>query len=375
MLTTGSGLMDGIARHIAAVAPALNTINGCEVAVCTVHPDGELAQYLRARHIKVFSLNAGNGHDLRVLTGFWRVMRDFKPDIVHCHVLAILERIVAATCFRKVKYVSTVHGISDPVSHVSWRTRIERFLLRIFRLPMAATIYISDGVGRYVGHSETTGGTAYTVYNPMSFDFSPVRDFRLHNMLGLEVSVPIIGTACRLADPPKNTKQFTTVMCRVLQQNTRVHAAVMGDGEETLKAELRAIVESAGVAERFHWLGYRQDAPELVRDLSCFIMTSRWEGMPTGLLEAVAAKVPIAMMEGGGGLEDLAELHQTEGPIGLVAPPGDTETMSQDILTLIQNPKNAVDLAERAYHVAKKHFDIAPIARKIYNIYTTICTH
>ena len=375
MLTTGSSLLDGIARHIAAIASGLNTIEGCEIAVCTVHPEGELAQVLREKHVKVFSLNARNGHDLRVLTGFWRVMRDFKPDIVHCHVMAILERIVAATCFRKVKYVSTVHGISDPVSHVSWRMRFESFLLRIFRLPMAATIYISEGVRRYLGHSETTGGTAYTVYNPMSFELPPTQKFRLHEMLGIDTSVPIIGTACRLADPPKNTKLFTTVMCRVLQQNPQTHAAVMGDGKESLKAELRAIVKSAGVAERFHWLGYRQDAPALVRDLSCFIMTSRWEGMPTAVLEAMAAKVPVAMMAGGGGLEDIAELHKELGPICIISPMKDIDAMAQGILQLLMDPSYAANIAEKAHVVGREQFNINKISHRLHSIYESLCAY
>lgn len=372
MLITGSTLMDGIARHISAIAPALNAMDGCEVAVCMVHQEGDFSLFLKNKGVRVFSLNAVSGHDIRVVTRFWRVMREYKPDIVHCHVMAILERIVAAICFRKVKYITTVHGIADPPSHVSWRMRLESILLRIFHLPFAATFYVSEGVRNYVGHSETSGGDAYTVYNPMSFELPPARDFQLQNILGLGAEVPIIGTACRLADPPKNTKIFTTVMCRVLQKNSSVHAVVMGDGKESLKAELRAIVEAAGVSDRFHWLGYRQDAPELVRNLRCFIMTSRWEGLPTSVLEAMSAKVPIAMMAGGGGLEDLSKLHREEGPIGIITPLGNIDAITHGILELLENSILAKDLADRAYNVGKAHFDVCNVTRQIYNIYMSI---
>lgn len=363
--------MDGIDRHIAAISPALNAIDGCEVAVCTVYPDGDVSAVLKAHGVKVYSLNAKTGHDWCVLTGFFRVMRDFKPDIVHCHVMAIFERVIAATFFRKTKYMGTVHGFGNASRRFSIRGCLGSIINKLFTIKSSATCFISDGVRRKFPQQK--GERSYTVYNPMPFDKVNRQKGRLHTMLGLPETTPLIGTACRIVDPHKNTRGFTRVMCRVLQNNAQAHAVVMGEGEESLVNELRGIVESAGVDSRFHWLGYQKDASELIGDLSCFVLTSRWEGLPTSLLEAIAAKIPFAMMEGEGGLEDIVSFNRTEGPIGVIAPVDAEDEMAVGILKILSDHEYALQVATRAYEVGKRHFDIANVAQQLYTIYRTVC--
>ena len=74
MLTTNSSLMDGINRHILAIAPVLNNYSGCEVAVCTIFPREELSDSLEKLGVKVYSLNANSGHDMSVFLSFVKIM-------------------------------------------------------------------------------------------------------------------------------------------------------------------------------------------------------------------------------------------------------------------------------------------------------------
>ena len=117
MLTTASSLMDGINRHILTIANALHKVGNCKIAVCTVFPEGELNKALKDAGVTCFSLNARSGHDFRVLMAFYKLMRTYQPDVVHCHVMALFERIVSSVCFRHLKYVNTIHGISDAPPH------------------------------------------------------------------------------------------------------------------------------------------------------------------------------------------------------------------------------------------------------------------
>lgn len=371
MLTTNSSLMDGINRHILTVAPALNAMGGCEVAVCTVMPRAELAEALEKKGVKTFSLQATSGHDFRVFGGFCRVMRSFSPDIVHCHVMALYERLAAAVFFRRVKYVETIHGIADKVERVTPRMRVENGLNAVFRIPYSCTCYISRGVRDRLAPMLGRHRSA-VCYNPLPFEGVQREGGKLRALLNLPPSAPIVGTCCRLS-AVKNPRVFTEVMCRVLKATPEAHAAVAGDGAEELKRELKALVEQYGVGARFHWLGYRQDAPELARDFSCFVMTSLSEGLPTSVLEAMVAKIPFAMMEGEGGLKDLAELNRTEGPIGLVSPKGDAEGMSREICRLLQDPTRARALADKAFEVGRRHFDIKAAAQQLNNVYQTVC--
>ena len=366
MLTTNSSLMDGINRHILTVAPVISKYEGCEVAVCTVFPKGALVEELERGGVRTFSLNASSGHDISIFRAFNKIMRDYNPDIIHSHVIALYEKILLSTLYRSKKYVKTVHGISDKVLHETFRMKLERILDRIFPIHYNAICYVSNGVRQHLSREDRDG--IYTVYNPLNFSSVTDKKHILHKWIEVPETTPIIGTSCRFAQV-KNPILFTSVMCRVLQAKEEVHAVVIGDGEPGLKQAMEKIIREANVSKRFHFLGYRQDAPELVRDLNCFVLTSTSEGLPTSILEAMASKTPFAMMEGNGGLKDIAILNREEGPIGVVAPFGDVKSMSKGICNLIDNPDYAQVLANNAYNVGSRYFDVEITCAQLHDIY------
>ncbi len=370
MLTTNSSLMDGINRHILTVASAVNKYPDCEVAVCTVFPKAELTEALVQEGVKTFALDAKNGHDKKILASFHRVMRDYNPDIVHAHVMAFYERMLLSTFYRSKKYVVTIHGIKDQVERESFRTVLNRWLDAIFYIRFDAICYISNGVRQHLLKGKEQKGI-YTVYNPLHFKQVVEKGNSLQKLIGVPEGTPIIGTSCRFARV-KQPELFTKVMCRVLQMNQQAQAVVFGDGDMNLKNTLKSIVDEYNVSERFHFLGYRRDAPELVRDLSCFVMTSISEGLPTSILEAMASKTPFAMMEGDGGLKDIEELNCSEGPIGVVVPAGDIEAQARGICNLINNSEYAQGLADNAFEVGRRHFDVESVCSKLHGVYVKV---
>ena len=369
MLTTNSSLMDGINRHILTVSTELNCRDGINVAVCTVMPAGELHDALRQKGVKPFALGFANGHKPGIIPAFARLMCSYKPDVVHCHVMAMMERIVAATMFRGTRYVATIHGIADKKG--SMYERIEQALNRIFSIPFSARCYISGGVCMALQDKLPRVAISEVCYNPIPFGDVPPKQYALHRIINVPHDTQIIGTACRISSP-KNPQAFTMAMCQVLQAAPQVHAVVIGDGSDDIKAECNEIVVETGVGDRFHWLGYRSDAPKLTRDLDCFVMTSRCEGLPTALLESMAVRTPIAMMEGEGGLQDLAELNRLEGPIAVVAPQGDIGQIASGITRLLNDPALAAEQADRAYQMGKRHFDVVSVVNQLINLYTRI---
>lgn len=370
MLTTNSSLMDGINRHILTIAPAINKLYGCEVAVCTVFPKAELADALKKKGVKTYALGAANGHDCKIFPAFYKVMANFSPDIIHVHVMALYEKVLLSTMFRSKKYVLTVHGIDDKIEHETMRMKMDRWLNSIFSIHYDATCYISNGVRQHLyGYKKQKN--VYTIYNPLYFGEVPPKAYNLHKVIDVSETTPLIGTCCRLAGV-KNPEMFTRVMCKVLQENLKVHAVIMGDGDVELKKKLNHIISENNVSDRFHFLGYRLDAPDLVRDLNCFVMTSISEGLPTSILEAMACKTPFAMMEGYGGLKDIAELDCAEGPIGIVVPQGDIEAQVNGILKIIADSNYAKSLADRAFKTGQKHFDIVSVSKQLQQVYKIV---
>ena len=371
MLTTNSSLMDGINRHILTIAPALNRFPDIVINVCTVNPYGELNEALEKNGVQTFSLDAPNGHDWHIAKRYYNIIKTFNPDIIHCHVMAMVERIVSSICFRNIKYIATIHGIKDEVIHRSPKAHIESMLYKIFNLNLSAICYISKGVYYALTDNVQHATRSEIIYNPLDFSCICTKEHKLHHIIGIQDYNQIIGTSCRIAKV-KKPELFTEIMCKILTKVNSVHAVIIGDGDSELKKLCKSIVKQYNVENRLHWLGYRSDAPELIKDLSCFIMTSTSEGLPTSILECMVSKTPFAFLEGDGGLKDIAELNEKEGPFAICGTLDNPDKFIDDIIDLLNNGSKAKEYAERAYQVGKRYFDINVIVGKLASLYKKV---
>lgn len=363
-------LADGIARHILNISSFFvrNPSYGVEVAVCIAGGEGDLSTALRQADVRVFVIGGANGHSIRILGRIVGVLREFKPDVIHAHVVAFWIQVMLSIFYRHIPVVTTRHGIVTedlfPARKPSFRRRISDWLVRRFPLNVKREIFISQGVREfYHGSAESC-----VVYNPIDFSPPEVPAHKLQRLLGVDASTPVIGTVCRICEV-KNPPAFVRIMCGVLKRMPEVHAMVCGSGEEVYLEKLQKIVVAAGVEKRFHWLGYRSDAPELLQDLSCFIMTSVTEGLPTTLLEAISRKVPVAFMETSGGLIDLARLHRTAGPLGIVVAAGDESGMVEELVQNLAHPEALRARSEHAFQATREIFALETVCSRLQKIY------
>ena len=116
---------------------------------------------------------------------------------------------------------------------------------------------------------------------------------------------------------------------------------LVGDGpmRKTLEAQVRALELDRHVA----FLGHREDVPELLTASDVFVLPSRTEAFPNGLLEAMAAGVPSVASNVGG----IPELVQ-DGVNGLLVPAGDAQSLARAILTLHDDGATAAAIGQRA---------------------------
>ena len=363
MTVSSSSLMDGIDRHILAIAPALNALPEVEVGVVTLHPWGDVNDALKAAGVKCWALECANGHQLKVVPRFRRVMREFRPDIIHIHEMCFFEAVAHKWLYPRVKRVVTIHGISDPETRIPLRTRLLRLfgfysLCRLVTSKRAdACVYISKGVRQ----SYRPGDVLATVaYNPMPF----MPRTRMPRPAGVRV----IGTACRV-DDVKDPLAFTRVMGEVTKRMPNTEAWIIGDGSRL--EDCRRLAAERGYDKIKFW-GQRNDAKDLIAKMDCFVMTSKREGMPGALLEAMSVKTPVAFMEGEGGLQDLAEMNRTEGPFAVVVPPGDEAAMVDGICALLNDPPQAEAYANRAFEVGRRHFELSVVVSQLAEVYRKV---
>ncbi|HET9910209.1 MAG TPA: glycosyltransferase, partial [Anaerolineales bacterium] len=184
-----------------------------------------------------------------------------------------------------------------------------------------------NGVGRNDQFTVIHTGIDPTPYR------QPIDKIQLKTMMGIPASSPVIGSVGRLSEQ-KSPFDFVRVAERVHRSRPDAHFVWVGDGP--LESEVRTLSSSLNLDSVIHWLGQRKDVPQLLHTFDFFLLTSRWEGFPLVILEAMASSVPVVATNIPGTREAIQH-----GVNGLLANVGDFETMARFILDLLAHPVKA----------------------------------
>jgi glycosyltransferase involved in cell wall biosynthesis len=276
--------------------------------------------------------------DLRTLAALMRVIRRVRPHIVHTHTAkaGAVGRLAAALCGVPV-VVHTFHGhvlrgYFSPAKTAVYRN-IERGLARRTDRLLTVTDLVRDellalGVGRPEQY----------ITVPLGFDLAPLvhaagRRGELRAELGVGAA-PLVGIVARLV-PIKAHEIFLDAAARIRAAVPDARFLIVGDGE--CRQALEARVDALGLREAVRFLGWRADLDRLYADLDVVVLTSRNEGSPVALIEAMAAGVPVVSTAVGGVPDVVAH-----GTSGLLAPMDDAAAVAEHTVTLLRDRARAL---------------------------------
>lgn len=179
--------------------------------------------------------------------------------------------------------------------------------------------------------------------------------------LGLASEARVVGLVARLDHWGKGHKEFFTALAD-LPDRDRVEALIIGGGRR--EGEMRQLAEEMGLAGRVHFLGQRNDIPDLLAALDIFALPSHSEGVSLALLEAMAAGLPV-IATAVGGLPEVV----TDGVNGLLIPPKNPEALVQALARLLAEPALAKNLGDNARRHVAENFSLDRLGREINEIY------
>lgn len=256
--------------------------------------------------------------DLVALLGLVRLMREFRPAIVHTHTAkaGLLGRL-AARAARVPTVVHTFHGhvlrgYFSPPREALFR-RLETWLARA----ADALVAVSESVKRDLVELGVAEEARIRVI-PLGLELDGLAGGALprgalRSEAGIPTEAPLVGMVGRLV-PIKDVPTFLRAAREVRAQRPDVRFALVGDGEE--RDALEALCRSLGLAEAVHFFGWRRDLAAVYGDLDVVVNASRNEGTPVALIEALAAARPV-VATAVGGTPDLLGRDER----GLLVPP------------------------------------------------------
>ena len=143
-----------------------------------------------------------------------------------------------------------------------------------------------------------------------------------------------------------------------------VAVSLLGDGR--LRPQFEALAARRGLGERVRWLGNLPDAGQLFCAFDVFVLSSRTEGTPIVLFEAMAAGTPI-VATAVGGVPDVVSSHEA-----LLVPPDDPGALAAAIRCVHADSAAAVARARRARERLVSEFAPAPWLARYERIYRSV---
>ncbi len=283
-------------------------------------------------------------------------------DIVHTHLIGAnaIAKPLAALCGIKIR-INHDHcndKTSDPRRWVPIADKMSNHL-------STHVIAVSRSTRDYlVEHERMLPDRVTTIHNGIDLEeFHPRRDQRAaaRRRLALPEDAFIVAGIGRLSYQ-KNFSLFIDVATAVLAQRPTAYFVIAGTGPE--EAQLRERAARLGIEQRLCFLGYVSDMPDFYPAVDALLLTSRYEGLPITILEAMATGTSIVSSM----LDGVAEILRDGEDSALVAP-SDVDGFVRRLCELIDRPDIAARRTFAALHKAQTRFSAQGVARAVEEVY------
>ena len=182
--------------------------------------------------------------------------------------------------------------------------------------------------------------------------------------VGLPPDAPVVGIVANLR-PVKDHGLFLRMAALVAASDARVHFAIIGEGDQ--RERLEGETARLGFAGRVHFLGLVPNRPNPFQLVDIATLTSRTEGFPNSILEAMAAGRPV-VATAVGGVPDAV----VEGVTGFMVPVGAEESFAAAVLRLLGDGALARRCGEAGQARARERFSETRVLADIQALYARV---
>lgn len=315
--------------------------------------------------------------DVKAFLRLRKIIKEYKPDIVHTHAAkaGALGRLAAWSCGVQVR-IHTFHGHVFHSYFGKSKTAIFKIIERFLALISTRIVAISPQQKKELVEDHRITSARKTEVIPLGFDLEKFQNvakpFRLstrekYGVKEGEVAIAVIG---RLA-PIKNHSFMIDVLEELQNQTNRsIVVFIVGDGE--LREEIEQRVQSVTWKNslRIVFTSWIKEVNEFVPGMDIVALCSFNEGTPVSLIEAQAANVTVISNDVGG-VRDII----SDGKTGVIVTKLDKFEYTQKLLSLIEDDLRRENFRSNSWEFVKEQYHYTRLVRDMDNLYKRLLKH
>jgi L-malate glycosyltransferase len=292
-----------------------------------------------------------------------RFLRHNRFDVAHMHDLwSNLLGIPAARLAR----VPVVISSRRDLAHLAWYTPRRRKILRHLQ-SLSSAVLVNSGQVReqLVREDGFQPESIRIIHNGIDLDrFKSIRSDRNRLFPGLQDCKLVVNVANMHSDI-KGQPLLIHAAREVCANFPQARFVLIGDG--TCRTAFESMAAELGLKQNFLFLGQRHDVADLLACCDIAVLASQAEGFPNALLEYMAAGLSAIATDVGGSSEVVEH-----GVSGLLTAPDDPSALAKSILSLLQNPAAALELARAGRERVRRDFSFDRLISDVDAMYTEL---
>ena len=315
-------------------------------AVLVANGEGEL--YRRAAEgPDLVALSPRNEVDLSAAWKLSRIIRQWKPQIVHAHDPHAVAMSGLALSF----------GAPHPCPRLVASRRVDfhlqgnsfsRWKYRQVNLFIAA----SKAIKAILEHDGIPGSQIVIVHDGIDVGkIGRLPELDIHKEFWLPHGAPVLANVGALV-PHKGQKYLIDAMPAVLREIPDARLVIFGEGE--LRAPLERQLKDLHLEKHVLIAGFREDVLQLVKSADLFVMSSVTEGLGSTVLEAMAMRHAVVGTRAGGIPEAVVD-----GRTGLLVPTADSRALARAIVRLLKDRALRQRMGEAGHARVVEHFGVS----------------
>jgi glycosyltransferase involved in cell wall biosynthesis len=310
----------------------------------------------RRRGLKTVLFPCRSGFDTRTMRAIRAYVDHHAIQVAHSHNYKSNIFLFLSGARHRAALVSTCHNWLTDSPKLMVYELLDKLTLHQFN----HVVGVSPQLDQELAAAGLPAERRSTIDNGLALEgtLPPGGRDRLRRSLGIPPDRAMLLTIGRL----ERWKGYDLLLEALARVAVPAHLVLVGEGD--LRGALEQQAHALGVAERVTFTGYRKDVVDLLLASDLYVLSSRKEGLPMVLLEAMAAHLPVVATRVGAVPRTLAD-----GEAGLLVPPGDPAALAVALEHALGSPELRRQLAERALRIHEACFSRQAMGGRYVELY------